>query len=132
MQAAVVVFFFFQAEDGIRDDLVTGVQTCALPISSPRRCAPRASRRTTGRESWKPSARNAGVMKRCRSRRVSMASHRNAPRPASLHHRSEEHTSELQSPDHLVCRLLLEKKKINQQITSQLRLHATLPVLHTS
>src|SRR5258708_11022007 len=29
-------------------------------------------------------------------------------------HRSEEHTSELQSPDHLVCRLLLEKKKSNQ------------------
>src|SRR5258708_31786649 len=28
--------------------------------------------------------------------------------------RSEEHTSELQSPDHLVCRLLLEKKKQNQ------------------
>src|SRR5947208_14207368 len=28
----VYVFFFFQAEDGIRDDLVTGVQTCALPI----------------------------------------------------------------------------------------------------
>src|SRR5258708_16152263 len=27
-----VAFFFFQAEDGIRDDLVTGVQTCALPI----------------------------------------------------------------------------------------------------
>src|SRR5258708_14362552 len=26
--------FFFQAEDGIRDDLVTGVQTCALPISN--------------------------------------------------------------------------------------------------
>src|SRR5258708_29754015 len=30
-------------------------------------------------------------------------------RPGS---RSEEHTSELQSPDHLVCRLLLEKKKL--------------------
>src|SRR3989441_3739285 len=29
--------FFFQAEDGIRDKLVTGVQTCALPISR-RRC----------------------------------------------------------------------------------------------
>src|SRR5258708_14248000 len=27
-----ILFFFFQAEDGIRDDLVTGVQTCALPI----------------------------------------------------------------------------------------------------
>src|SRR3989441_6805257 len=31
-----VIFFFFQAEDGIRDKLVTGVQTCALPISSSR------------------------------------------------------------------------------------------------
>src|SRR5262249_58428865 len=30
------IFFFFQAEDGIRDWSVTGVQTCALPIS-PRR-----------------------------------------------------------------------------------------------
>src|SRR2546430_7003706 len=28
-----VIFFFFQAEDGIRDLTVTGVQTCALPIS---------------------------------------------------------------------------------------------------
>src|SRR5947208_11388502 len=31
--------------------------------------------------------------------------------------RSEEHTSELQSPDHLVCRLLLEKKKKETQST---------------
>src|SRR5436189_672940 len=30
----VVFFFFFQAEDGIRDTSVTGVQTCALPISN--------------------------------------------------------------------------------------------------
>src|SRR5256885_10851714 len=30
------VFFFFQAEDGIRDYKVTGVQTCALPISVPK------------------------------------------------------------------------------------------------
>src|SRR5260370_29540915 len=29
-----VVVFFFQAEDGIRDSSVTGVQTCALPISA--------------------------------------------------------------------------------------------------
>src|SRR6267143_3972966 len=28
----IIVFFFFQAEDGIRDGTVTGVQTCALPI----------------------------------------------------------------------------------------------------
>src|SRR5258708_20961721 len=32
-----------------------------------------------------------------------------------IRERSEEHTSELQSPDHLVCRLLLEKKKRNQR-----------------
>src|SRR5256885_11729361 len=30
----VLLFFFFQAEDGIRDYKVTGVQTCALPISA--------------------------------------------------------------------------------------------------
>src|SRR5438105_11419056 len=33
-------FFFFQAEDGIRDPLVTGVQTCALPIYTARPLAP--------------------------------------------------------------------------------------------
>src|SRR2546430_10376538 len=39
-----VLFFFFQAEDGIRDLTVTGVQTCALPIYV--RGVPRASLRT--------------------------------------------------------------------------------------
>src|SRR5258708_32023833 len=34
--------------------------------------------------------------------------------------RSEEHTSELQSPDHLVCRLLLEKKKKKSQYSKYL------------
>src|SRR5258708_25840495 len=34
--------------------------------------------------------------------------------------RSEEHTSELQSPDHLVCRLLLEKKKKQSKKTTPL------------
>src|SRR2546430_8009243 len=36
VQSACFVFFFFQAEDGIRDLTVTGVQTCALPISGDR------------------------------------------------------------------------------------------------
>src|SRR5256885_5483614 len=35
-----VLVFFFQAEDGIRDYKVTGVQTCALPISTSRTWAP--------------------------------------------------------------------------------------------
>src|SRR5260221_8978120 len=34
----MLVLFFFQAEDGIRDHCVTGVQTCALPISRPIAC----------------------------------------------------------------------------------------------
>src|SRR5258708_25175542 len=37
--------------------------------------------------------------------------------------RSEEHTSELQSPDHLVCRLLLEKKKKNNPRDQRLAPH---------
>src|SRR6266545_7466605 len=36
----MVFFFFFQAEDGIRDKLVTGVQTCALPICRAGRPSP--------------------------------------------------------------------------------------------
>src|SRR5260370_41888935 len=35
--SSCVMFFFFQAEDGIRDSSVTGVQTCALPICFFRR-----------------------------------------------------------------------------------------------
>src|SRR2546430_3922230 len=45
----IYIFFFFQAEDGIRDLTVTGVQTCALPISrgTPWRPA-RNSRKPSG------------------------------------------------------------------------------------
>src|SRR5438105_8958981 len=43
-------FFFFQAEDGIRDPLVTGVQTCALPIyCNRRRFEPAGARRRHSR-----------------------------------------------------------------------------------
>src|SRR6266516_6711286 len=47
-EAEIVFFFFFQAEDGIRDRTVTGVQTCALPIL-PRVGAPRPGRGRLGR-----------------------------------------------------------------------------------
>src|SRR5258708_10044129 len=46
--------------------------------------------------------------------RVDIRGTANGPAPR----RSEEHTSELQSPDHLVCRLLLEKKKNTQPATT--------------
>src|SRR5260370_3177753 len=48
-------FFFFQAEDGIRDSSVTGVQTCALPISVASSAATGPSTVTYlygGRSSW--------------------------------------------------------------------------------
>src|SRR5258708_22454436 len=50
--------------------------------------------------------------------RIAQARHHlpeHAHKHADLVGRSEEHTSELQSPDHLVCRLLLEKKKKNKK-----------------
>src|SRR5688572_32988410 len=40
MGGVVWVVFFFQAEDGIRDLTVTGVQTCALPIFGASMCVP--------------------------------------------------------------------------------------------
>src|SRR2546425_11561539 len=70
-QVASFFFFFFQAEDGIRDKLVTGVQTCALPIWKRRRDStlPIPSRTTRSRAStgraatprrptarWRPSS----------------------------------------------------------------------------
>src|SRR2546422_3689142 len=85
-------FFFFQAEDGIRDVAVTGVQTCALPISpSPKQVCAQTS-------AWAFNISKPG----------------SAASAASPFTRSEEHTSELQSRLHLVCRLLLEKKKHDQ------------------
>src|SRR5258708_28616181 len=44
--------------------------------------------------------------------------------------RSEEHTSELQSPDHLVCRLLLEKKKRHDQTAPTNGLRPRTPRAH--
>src|SRR2546422_5632265 len=100
------MFFFFQAEDGIRDVAVTGVQTCALPISAARRDARDPGERihlrlpgAGGGQRWARAPRRADS---------SFQPHRPGP-PRAV--RSEEHTSELQSRLHLVCRLLLEKKK---------------------
>src|SRR6266404_2902423 len=47
----MIYFFFFQAEDGIRDKLVTGVQTCALPICLGKPVVVRRDSRPTYRHS---------------------------------------------------------------------------------
>src|SRR5215467_16289954 len=80
-------FFFFFFNDTATTEIYTLSLHDALPISSP---------------SWRP----------CRSRPPPRW------RSSTLRRwwtsRSEEHTSELQSPCNLVCRLLLEKKKIKE------------------
>src|SRR6478672_12990906 len=60
------VSFFFQEEDGIRDLIVTGIQTCALPISTKRSMAAPASTPPT----WRASATPARTYPRSEERRV--------------------------------------------------------------
>src|SRR5258708_21020959 len=56
---------------------------------------------------------------RCAEQRVHQEPARGSDHPGRLRQvRSEEHTSELQSPDHLVCRLLLETKKHTPELQS--------------
>src|SRR5438445_7984038 len=55
------------------------------------------------------------------------SSRRSPPARATLHFRSEEHTSELQSRQYLVCRLLLEKKK-KKNTTNRTLTHTSLNV----
>src|SRR5690625_6935907 len=55
-----IFVFFFQAEDGIRDGHVTGVQTCALPIF--QRPTPRRQSMTQVRRTWRRIAATTGVL----------------------------------------------------------------------
>src|SRR5256885_10378189 len=90
-------FFFFFFNDTATTEIYTLSLHDALPIF---RCGlPGDSRRD-----WHPRTR--------------IISRRGRPGTDadSVHERSEEHTSELQSPCNLVCRLLLEKKKKKTQI----------------
>src|SRR5256884_3193024 len=149
-QGSLALFFFFQAEDGIRDVAVTGVQTCALPISGalllvdntfatpilqrPLSLGADVVLHSTTKYCGGHSDVQGGclivksqelldkllhvreilgavaspfgswlILRGLRSLPCRMERH-------SANGRSEEHTSELQSRLHLVCRLLLEKK----------------------
>src|SRR5947209_9461424 len=110
-----VLFFFFQAEDGIRDIGVTGVQTCALPISDLAASLAPCARLGIAPDAFVHEIHHAAIVERLLDE-IDRA----------LLHRSEEHTSELQSRQYLVCRLLLEKKKkttIQQQNKKYLMTH---------
>src|SRR5258705_10436449 len=95
-------FFFFFFNDTATTEIYTLSLHDALPISSREESASGWSSSTGARwaSSWRPMGRS----------------------------RSEEHTSELQSLRHLVCRLLLEKKKkVNRE---NIRCHEQLVVAH--
>src|SRR5438552_17661259 len=79
----------------------------ALPISHPGRC-------TTHRECQSQQSPLRGGERR----RPRLGHTRQELPEGERLLRSEEHTSELQSPDHLVCRLLLEKKKKKRRTSS--------------
>src|SRR3712207_7043731 len=98
MRKLHVLFFFFN--DTATTEIYTLSLHDALPISGPRRRAP-------------PHAPVRGCAGRSRPRsRRPAGCRRSAPEG-----RSEEHTSELQSRQYLVCRLLLEKKKSSYNCT---------------
>src|SRR5690606_39313022 len=131
--------FFFQAEDGIRDFHVTGVQTCALPILAekfgqetlldmaqmtiPTRAEVDKSLKELEQaakdemEQLAEQAREAAEQARASGQEIDPQQAEQQFQQAQqailekYQPRSEEHTSELQSRENLVCRLLLEKKK---------------------
>src|SRR5437773_4628003 len=104
-----MVCFFFQAEDGIRDRDVTGVQTCALPISQIQSQQQHGSPVATGSRAHLFADDPAQAQNQSHPHSTTSSSRDSRTNAASR--RSEEHTSELQSHHDLVCRLLLEKKK---------------------
>src|SRR5882762_11014895 len=94
----MLVYFFFQAEDGIRDSSVTGVQTCALPISPPRCRSPAARAARASRADFPGACARAGPG----PPRPPLAAPRTRVRDARgrvprRRLRSEARTSELQS-----------------------------------
>src|SRR5207245_7370935 len=90
------VFFFFQAEDGIRDATVTGVQTCALPISNsmstksgrgalgPRRFGGHASRRPPKRGACVQIGNSPCALKRSSAARSCLRVANRSPTGAGL------------------------------------------------
>src|SRR6266850_6360919 len=84
MYLGIFVFFFFQAEDGIRDYKVTGVQTCALPICDRSGGPDCSSGRRAARSAAGGTARSAGrrgiADPPCRRGRVAAAASRTSRR----------------------------------------------------
>src|SRR3712207_7451633 len=77
---------------------------------------------TTARTSATPRRRSPLPRAPARLRRAALSGDR-GPRPTEVRTRSEEHTSELQSRQYLVCRLLLEKKNNPATFSNERTIH---------
>src|SRR3712207_7119278 len=108
--------FFFFFNDTATTEIYTLSLHDALPISTAGRAA--APTTTCTRSGPTCAAHRSAIP--ARSARSGTTSRRD--QRSSAWSRSEEHTSELQSRQYLVCRLLLEKKK-KQKYRNQLQLH---------
>src|SRR5207237_5206479 len=96
----LLCFFFFQAEDGIRDSSVTGVQTCALPICTACRRAHMPYRFSTQTRRC-PPLRNMRPAARCT--RVQLHRDTRGTLLVSLRTRSEERRVGRECRDVCVC-----------------------------
>src|SRR5438876_9088774 len=108
MSLALYIYIFFFFNDPATTEIYTLSLHDALPTSSPQRSSgtPKTAASLMSGWRWRTVSTSAGY----------------TLSPPEISMRSEEHTSELQSPVHLVCRLLLEKKK---HITNTSRLAYT-------
>src|SRR3712207_9507296 len=98
------LFFFFN--DTATTEIYTLSLHDALPISA----------RVTRGRSWRGSRISSST---CSSRARTASARARSTRRSTRWARSEEHTSELQSRQYLVCRLLLEKKKKITKLSQQ-------------
>src|SRR5258708_14931688 len=110
------LFFFFKQKTAYEMIWWTGVQTCALPILFGRGLLPDLRRfYPPNEELFYDIVLNGAYLPKGMGRfddmlnRADVEAIRAYLLDQAWDARSEEHTSELQSPDHLVCRLLLEK-----------------------
>src|SRR5256885_11741286 len=104
-----MVFFFFFFNDTATTEIYTLSLHDALPIS------PRVRALTPATSSSRPEI--STCRQPCFLASSAFASLPTTPMTFAPSARSEEHTSELQSPCNLVCRLLLEKKKNSELLT---------------
>src|SRR2546429_2795656 len=104
LETLLLSFFFFFFNDTATTEIYTLSLHDALPIS----CSPRSPHGSAAIRTRRTCSPAAWSSRRAFTARVTTT-------------RSEEHTSELQSRLHLVCRLLLEKKKKIQKITLEMQ-----------